>query len=393
MNNPMKVLLITFAVMATAQSIHAQGGVESDKLRVQREELARIRREREDLQRQHSALQKKAHSMAEEVSITNKQHNITLRAVNALGKQLNYINSEITTTTGELYQAQREAINKRTALRDRLAEIYKRGALYTPQVLLQAQSFGDLVARYKYLRLLALRDRAIARRMEQLRSDIQNHRNQLVMLQDAVEQNKREKAQEEARLRTLENKQKKNLAKVQQDAKKTKQKLDQLAKTEKQLNSIIASLEAARKRPGGAPNTPSTLKTSDYGNLAWPVNGDIIYKFGRVVNPNRTTIRWNGIGIAAPTGTPVKSVSSGTVVHAGQLGTYGNSIILDHGGGDYSVYSSLSRLDVRKGAKVLKGGIVGTVGSTDPDMPPHLHFEIRRGGPAVDPLDWLRGSN
>ena len=134
----------------------------------------------------------------------------------------------------------------------------------------------------------------------------------------------------------------------------------------------------------------SALKTSDYGKLDWPVEGSILYPFGRQVQANNTTIRWNGIGIAAAAGMPVHAVAAGKVESAGQLGTYGLTIIINHGGGDYSIYGSLASAKVEKGATVQKGPIIGTVGISDPDFPPHLHFEIRRGGPAVDPATWLR---
>ena len=69
----------------------------------------------------------------------------------------------------------------------------------------------------------------------------------------------------------------------------------------------------------------------------------------------------------------------------------GTTIIVEHGGGDYSIYGSLARADVRLHETVTKGEQLGTVGISDPDLPPHLHFEIRHGGPAVDPASWLRG--
>jgi murein DD-endopeptidase MepM/ murein hydrolase activator NlpD len=66
-------------------------------------------------------------------------------------------------------------------------------------------------------------------------------------------------------------------------------------------------------------------------------------------------------------------------------------VLLSHGGGAYSSYSSLQAISVKKGDRVAKGATVGTVGQSDPDLPPRLHFEIRpNGGPTVDPLDWLR---
>jgi septal ring factor EnvC (AmiA/AmiB activator) len=116
-----------------------------------------------------------------------------------------------------------------------------------------------------------------------------------------------------------------------------------------------------------------------------------VYTYGKAQTASNATIRWNGVGIRSSVGTPVRSVAGGKVVSVGQLGTYGLTIIIEHGGGDYSIYGSLARADVRMHQMVVKGQEIGTVGISDPDLPPHLHFEIRHGGPAVDPAEWLRG--
>jgi septal ring factor EnvC (AmiA/AmiB activator) len=215
-----------------------------------------------------------------------------------------------------------------------------------------------------------------------------------VRLQNSVIENRASKEQEAARLAELETLQARNLVRVQQDAKRTKARLAELEKSEARLNNIIASIEAERRRGSGRGGTvtlsSSSIRTTDIGRLDWPVNGVFLYRFGRFVNPNNTTTRWNGIGISASVGTAVKSVSAGTVAYAGPMGTYGNTVILEHGGGDYSVYGSLDRIDVKKGTRVIKGQALGTVGISDPALGSHLHFEIRRGGPAVDPAEWLR---
>jgi len=215
-----------------------------------------------------------------------------------------------------------------------------------------------------------------------------------VRLQSSVVENRSQKEQEAARLAALEQQQARNLARVQEDTKRTKARLAELEKSEARLNNIIASFEAERRRASGRAGATaaaaSSIRTTDIGRLDWPVNGTFLYRFGRTVNPNNTTTRWNGIGISAPAGTAVKSVSAGTVAYAGPMGTYGNTVILEHGGGDYSVYGSLARIDVRKGSRVIKGQAIGTVGVSDPALGSHLHFEIRRGGPAVDPAEWLR---
>jgi septal ring factor EnvC (AmiA/AmiB activator) len=281
-------------------------------------------------------------------------------------------------------------------LQRRVIEIYKRGPLYSAEVLFSAQSVGQLVARYKYLHLLALRDKGLVHRLEELHTRIESQHGQLVRLQSSVIENRAEKEREAARLVELETLQSRNLARVQQDTKRTKARLGELEKSESRLNSFIAAFEAERRRASGRTGAgmlaPSSIRTTDLGRLDWPVNGAFLYRFGRFVNPNNTTTRWNGIGISAPVGTVVKSVSAGTVAYAGAMGTYGNTVILEHGGGDYSVYGSLSRIDVRKGSRVIKGQALGTVGVSDPALGSHLHFEIRRGGPAVDPAEWLRAA-
>lgn len=364
--------------------------------RAQRDELVRIRAERDELEMKMSGLQNTAHELADEVNLLDKQHDATARMVKSLDQQLVAITDEVSATTANLSSSEREALMKRAVLQRRLIEIYKRGPLYSAEVLFSAQSVGQLVARYKYLHLLALRDKGLVHRLEELHNRIESQHIQLVRLQSSVLENHAQKEREAARLVELEKLQTRNLVRVRADAKRTKARLAELEKSEARLNNFIASFEAERRRASGRGGTvtlsPSSIRTTDIGRLDWPVNGAFLYRFGRYVNPNNTTTRWNGIGISATAGTIVKSVSAGTVAYAGPMGTYGNTVILEHGGGDYSVYGSLNRIDVRKGARVIKGQALGTVGVSDPALGSHLHFEIRRGGPAVDPAEWLRAA-
>lgn len=385
------------AVLTLPPSISAQTTATEERLRNNREELARMRKERDALQERMNKLQSSAHSISDELQNINRQHQVTQKAVSSLDDQLGYINDEVKQTTGNLVRAQDEAVTKRAILRHRLVEIYKRGPLFAAEAMLSADSFGELVARYKYLHEIALRDRALLSRVEELRSNIRGKQRQLVDLQGDVRDNRSQKEQEEAHLLQLQRQQRQSLVRVQADTKKTQQRLAQIRKSEGRLNNIIAAIESERRRASTRSSAvargASSIRTSDYGTLAWPVDGNILYNFGRVINPNNTTTRWNGIGIAAAVGTAVHAVAAGDVVLSAPLGTYGQTVIIEHGAGDYSVYGSLSTMSVAKGAHVTKGEVVGTVGMSDPDLPPHLHFEIRHGGPAVDPATWLRGGH
>jgi septal ring factor EnvC (AmiA/AmiB activator) len=386
----------TVCVFLISSSLRAQQTESAEaRINAQRDELARIRAERDELEKKMSGLQNTAHELRDEVNLLDKQHDATARMVKSLEQQLVAITDEVQTTTSNLSASERELVLKRAVLQRRLTEIYKRVPLYSAEVLFSALSVGQLVARYKYLHLLALRDKGLVHRLDELHEKIESQHGQLVRLQNSVVENRAQKEQEAARLAELEREQARNLVRVQEDAKRTKARLAELEKSEARLNNFIASFEAERRRAGarGAVSlAPSSIRTTDIGRLDWPVNGAFLYRFGRQVNPNNTTTRWNGIGISAPVGTVVKSVSGGTVAYSGPMGTYGNTVILEHGGGDYSVYGSLDMIQVRKGARVIKGAAIGTVGVSDPALGSHLHFEIRRGGPAVDPAEWLRAA-
>jgi septal ring factor EnvC (AmiA/AmiB activator) len=379
-------LVLALPAVVSAQSADA-------RIRAQQDELERIRRERSELEKRMANLQGNVHDLREEIDNLDRQREATERVLQTLDRQIASISTVVDQTSERLASAESELLVRRATLQRRLVEIYKRGPLYATEALLTARSFGELIARYKYLHEIAVHDRALVRGVEKLRDDIGRQRAELVKLRDAVADSRTEKQKEEERLALLTQTSSSNLAKAQRSTKQIQARLAKIRESEARLGSVIATIEAERRRAASRPNAPkvaSTLRTADAGRLDWPVDGSLLYRFGRVVNPNNTTTRWNGVGIAAPEGAPVKAVAPGTVVSVGQLGTYGLTVILQHGEGDYSVYASLASASVRNGATVKKGEAIGTVGVSDPDLKPHLHFEIRPKGHAVDPERWLR---
>lgn len=391
----------TGALLATPLPAQQGGGLPpsaaqaAQRLREEQAELERLRAEREELERRMRRLQSNARDVSAERANLERQAQATSRVVRSLDQQLGSILAEVESVNQSLARTQDELAVKRATLRFRVQEIYKRGPLHTMEAMLSAQSFGSLVARYKYLHLVAQRDRALVKRVEALSGQISAQRFLLVRLRTDMEVNRKQKAEEEARLRRLELARGRTLTQIQQQQRQAEERLRQVQRDEQRLAGVIAALEDARRRAEARPNAaPSarSLTTADLGRLDWPVDGAIVYRFGRLMNPSSaTSIRWNGVGIGAATGTPVRAVASGEVALAEVSGTYGMMVILEHGGGSYSIYASLQTAGVRRGQKVNKGDVIGTVGQSDPDLPPRLHFEMRvNNGVAVDPLEWLR---
>ena len=123
------------------------------------------------------------------------------------------------------------------------------------------------------------------------------------------------------------------------------------------------------------------------GALSRPVNGGVTSGFGSRRHPILGYRRMHsGLDFKAGYGAPIYAVSDGTVVLAGRKGGYGNFVQINHGGGLGSGYGHMSRFAVSSGSRVRRGQIIGYVGSTGLSTGPHLHYELYRGGRAVNPM-------
>ena len=122
-----------------------------------------------------------------------------------------------------------------------------------------------------------------------------------------------------------------------------------------------------------------------------PVAGHRSSTFGGRVDPITGEHRNHaGVDIAAPKGTPIQAARAGRVVFSGAKGGYGNLVIVDHGDGLESRYAHCNTLLAPVGSRVPAGAVIGTVGSTGRSTGPHLHFEIRKDGTAINPDRYLK---
>lgn len=390
------VLLGAALCLASAHptpAVAQQPAGQDTSLQRSRDRLLEIRRERERLQQEMERLRGRVHSLSSELSNIERQVETTGRIVSELDIQISALGSQIERITADLIVAEDALAEKRAILDHRLSEITKRGPLFAAQALLAAESFGQLLSRYKYLYLVSHQDRQLVRDVKALRDRVAEQRDDLLNVRTDLARRRDERSVENERYRQLEQQRQRSLQNSQRDQRRTEQRLQQLARDEARVNDLIVALERRRRaaEAAGTARAPSRITTSDLGQLDWPVTGDIVYNFGRQQLPNNATIRRNGIGIATPSGTPVRTIAAGTVRIAQSLGTYGQSVVLDHGGGFYSMYAQLSDIAVRQGQTVEHGAVIGRSGGANTDEGPHLYFEIRgQNGQALDPIAWLR---
>ncbi len=146
------------------------------------------------------------------------------------------------------------------------------------------------------------------------------------------------------------------------------------------IHAEFAPAEPARRRP------PANVAELTHPAFIWPIRGRVIIGFGPHIHGHNN----DGINIAAAEGTPIRAADGGTIVYVGnQLKGFGNLILIKHEDGWMTAYAHTDRVLVRRGEVVRTGQVIATVGATGAVRRPQLHFEIRHGVEAVDPIQYL----
>ncbi len=386
-------ILLAPATHATAQTVDLR----RDILESQRR-LEAVRAERARLQKEMGNLTNRVRNVSGELLNIERQLSASRSALAEVEFQADATVSQIEESSRSLIQARERLSEGSAILQRRLRDIYKRGALHTVRVLLGADSFADLLTRYRYLRMIASYDRSLVLRVTELETELVGKTASLQRALADLAVFRNSKLGEVAELRSVEAEHTDALESFREREVRTTGRMQELNSDESRITTLIVDLEARRREAelrdavrGGT----ARISEADASTLEWPVEGDLIYRFGRERQPNGTVLRWNGVGIKAPTGAPVRAVKDGIVVLAGPFEGYGPTVVLSHGEGFYTLYLYLEEIGVVQGRQVRSGQVVGTVGGTDTPEGPHIEFQIRApsGGEApqaMDPLQWLK---
>ncbi len=381
-------MLTAFPQAAVAQRRNIDRQIRENQTR-----LDSIRQEREDLEAQQQRLLGQARNISSDIANLNRQQTSTRGIVNELDRQLGALNSQLDTLTLELILVEDAVAEKEAILERRAVAIHKRGSLWAFEVLLAAESFGDLLSRYKYLYTASRQDRSLVNEITTLRNRISANRRDLVTVQTLAASQRTERNRELDRYVSLERERQRALSVARQGEQRAAARITELEADALRLDETIAALVRAR---GTTRLTVATIEEGDLGRLDWPIDGQLVYRFGQEPFRDNTTIAREGIGIRAAAGTPVKAVRTGIVAQVGPFGTFGQIVILDHGAGYWTLYTQLSSIMVSAGDLANQGQIIGRTGGANTDEGPHLGFQIRQLLPnsprsvPLDPLNWLR---
>ena len=256
--------------------------------------------------------------------------------------------------------------------------------------LVSASSFDDLIDNVEFLERIGEQDQRVARQVERAKARAAAERQATIgtrRLQaaavsviaartDEARAARDRLADDRDRLSTVESLKQSSLASTRETREEFVSEAESLAA---ESAALAAQIKAAQDGTGSS----GTGQPSAAG-LIWPCDGVVTSGFG---------VRWRrmheGIDIGCAYGAPNRAAAAGTVIYAGRLGGYGNLVVIDHGNGLSTAYAHASSILVSVGQRVSQGETVSLVGSTGHSTGPHLHFEVRINGVAVDPLLYL----
>lgn len=368
-------------------------------------DISKLREEQARKQEELNRSKELGQQAREKKAQYQSQINLNAEEINNLAAEINEretkiaeLQGQIFTKTQEIEQTQREleAAEQRVKERDelikkRLVLMYEQGEVQYLEVLLASTSFTDFLDRFEALQIIVKQDNEILEKNKQERNDIALAKVKLEEQKTSLVAMKTEELEAKTKLDGL--KAQKEEVNRQLQANKAEQERiedEQEALQQAAIDAIYAlerQIEEERRKN-------NTQAPSFSGPFTWPVpsSWNITSEFGDRIDPfTGKRAGHNGMDVAAPTGTPIVAAQSGTVITAGWVSGFGNTIIINHGDGLWSLYGHLMNggIGVGVGQEVTKGQSIGNIGSTGRSTGPHLHFGVYLNGQVVNPRNYL----
>ncbi len=326
--------------------------------------------------------------------------------IDSLGTQMTEKNAEIEATKVQLADAKAREEEQYASMKLRIKYMYENGDTNFLDLLFEAESLSDMLNRAEYIQKVSEYDRQKLDEFVAVRNEIEETELRLTEEYNELDRMKQETEAKQSSVEALQADKQKELesynAKIQDANADIAQMQSEIAgiqeairAEENQIAAIEAEIrrqeEEARKK---AEAQGQSYETKNLGSISFiwpcPASGRITSAFGGRSSPTEgASSNHQGIDIGAPTGSSILAAASGSVVIATYSASAGNYVMINHGGGVYTVYMHMNSIGVSVGQSVSQGQQIGTVGSTGYSTGPHLHFGIRSNGTYVNPTAYV----
>ena len=356
------------------------------------QEKIQVAREREGvLSSEIEVVSEKIGALQNDVDAASSRLN-ELETVLALHqRRLDRLNALYELQTRKLVFLQRQHKEAVARLSKRLVEIYTSERTSSISVVLDSGSFSDMLDQLEFLNTIGRQDHKIAGEVETAKLQMQETRNSTRKTRRQVAETTAAVASRTAEQRAVRDRlawSQRELATARRDKQATlasvQEDKEEALGHMRDLQAQSAALSAKIRSAQSSSIVPAPTGAASAAGFVWPVHGVITSGFGW---------RWGrmheGVDLAVSTGTPVVAAKAGVVIVAGWMGGYGNLVVVDHGGGVATAYGHNTSVTVGVGQQVEQGQLIAYSGSTGHSTGPHVHFEVRINGGAVDPMGYL----
>ncbi|HEU4364933.1 MAG TPA: peptidoglycan DD-metalloendopeptidase family protein [Candidatus Krumholzibacteria bacterium] len=385
---PRRRFLVVCAVCVLA--LVAAGGAfpQSDDVDTKQKELERIRKEIESHRSKSKQLQSQEKQALKNLSNLDKEIDLTNRYVKQLAEQEAMLDERVGDLRVQIGGREIVLSQQEEALGARLRQMYKRDPKYRWEVLLGAQSFDQAITRYQFMKLIAAQDAKLIGEFRESKQRLETESARLAQSLQEVAAVKSSREAESAQLANAKKKRQTTLSQIRNEKTRHANAIQELEKAQAEMQALID--EIIRRRVSDKDLPPSGEFAAMKGRLPWPVNGKVIRGFGKHTHPKYGTVTMNnGIDIQAPGGTPIIAVAAGVVEFVDWIDAFGKCVILNHGGGYYTLYAHVATTMVSQGQRIARGQAIAEVGDTGSMEGYVCHFEVRQARKALDPTQWL----
>lgn len=379
-------LKITSIAAVTEESIKAK----ENQISEAKKERDSLKNAKTDLEKVKKQLEASKADLNNYITQLDGQLSDIQARIDALTDEISEKEQQIKTTTAELEEAEAIQQAQYEAMKKRIKFMYERGDALYFEMLLESGSFADMLNKAEYIEMLSSYDRLKLNEYIQTTELIRLTKEALEEEKETLDEAKAAKEEEEGNLQTLIDAKNGELSAVKSDISSKEAAIKAYEDEIKAENAAIAALE---KEVAADKAALYSRYTYDGGMFTWPCPNytRISDNYGMRVHPTLGVEKMhNGIDLAAPSGSSILCAYNGTVVAADYNSTMGNYIMINHGGGLYTIYMHCSALYVSKGQDVTSGTKIGAVGSTGRSTGPHLHFGVRLNGNYVSPWNYLK---
>lgn len=388
------VLLLIFAIRpAQAQQKYDK------KIARNRSLLKNLEGEISKLKKNLSKSRKKEESLLQQINLLDKEAALISRSKGVLQQQRKLLSAKIKQTNLMLANAEERYQNLKALYARRAVYSYKYGKVQPIKLILSSASLNQALIRYRYLKLIAAHDKRMIDSIRKKKDEIRSIKESLT-----ADLNSKKKTLSQIKRREYEYSDRKRqkevlLKKINWNQSKYRKRLAGKEKQKANLIRLLVALEKER-RQRQSQSTENKRERVQFnfkdfykakGKLPWPVRGKIVTRYGKQRDAkSKTYIKNTDIEIKSKLGTAVHCVFSGIVRVVTYLPGYGNTVIVEHGKGYYTVYAHLAEIYVHKGAVVETNKVIGTVGDSGSLAGAKLQFGIYGGNKTYNPEKWLR---